>query len=128
MENKEIFKMTYSAQQQEEVEQIRKKYMPQETNKMEQLRALDASADKKAARMSIIVGVIGTLFLGAGMSLCMSDFGKIFGTYGFILGIGIGVIGIAVIALAYPVYNRTLKKERKKIAPEIFRLTEELKK
>ncbi len=31
-----------------------------------------------------------------------------------------------LIALAYPVYNRVLKKERARIAPEILRLTEEL--
>lgn len=36
--------------------------------------------------------------------------------------------GIAVVALAYPLYARILKKERRRIAPEILRLTEELMK
>ena len=45
-----------------------------------------------------------------------------------IVGIGLGVIGIILACLAYPLYNRTLKKEREKIAPDILRLTDELMK
>lgn len=126
MEDRETFKMTYSAQQQEEIEQIRKKYMPQERDKMEQLRALDASAGNKATAASSAVGVVGTLLLGLGMSLAMSDFGTALGTAAMPVGIAVGVLGLAVLACAYPLYNRTLKKEREKIAPEILRLTDEL--
>lgn len=128
MENKETFKMTYSAQQQEEVNLIRQKYIPKEPDKMERLRALDASVEKKASTVSIAVGVIGTLILGIGMSLAMSDFGAILGSAAFAVGIIIGLVGIAVLGCAYPLYNRTLKKERKKIAPEILKLTDELMK
>lgn len=128
MENKDTFKMTYSAQQQEEIHQIRNKYIPQEPDKMEQLRALDGSVGKKATMVSIIIGVIGTLIMGIGMSLAMSDFGNILGENGFVVGIAVGVVGIAAIACAYPLYNHTLKKERERIAPEIIRLTDELMK
>jgi hypothetical protein len=31
-----------------------------------------------------------------------------------------------LVALAYPLYNRVLKKQREKIAPEILRLSDEL--
>lgn len=120
--------MTYSAQQQEEVNRIRQKYVPKTPDKMEQLRALDAFVEKKATAVSIAVGVIGTLILGIGMSLVMSDFGAILGSAAFIVGIIIGVVGIAVLGCAYPLYNRTLKKERAKIAPEILKLTDELMK
>lgn len=128
MEKKETFKITYSAGQQEEIQSIRKKYMPKEENKMDQLRALDASVNKKATRVSVIVGVIGTLIMGIGMSLSMSDFGCVLGSASLFVGIVIGVIGIIILALAYPLYNRTIKKEREKIASEIFRLTDELMK
>lgn len=128
MENKDTFKMTYSAEQQEEVNQIRQKYAPKTPDKMEQLRVLDASVEKKATAVSIAVGVIGTLILGIGMSLAMSDLGAILGFAAFIAGIIIGVVGIAVLGCAYPLYNRTLKKERKKIAPEILKLTDEFMK
>ena len=45
----------------------------------------------------------------------------------FVPGIIIGVIGIVMIALAYPLYERITKKERKKIAPLILKLADELK-
>jgi hypothetical protein len=38
----------------------------------------------------------------------------------------IGVIGIAVLVAAYPLYMYITKKQREKIAPEILKLTEEL--
>ena len=119
----QIFQYTYSAREQEEVKRIRSKYVPTEENKMERLRRLDAQVGQKATMYGIIVGVIGTLILGTGMSCCM-----VWGGAVFILGIVVGVIGMAVLALAYPVYNRILKKERKRVAPEILRLTEELMK
>lgn len=126
MENKDTFKMTYSAKQQEEVETIRKKYIPQKEDKMLQLRALDASVEKKASAVAIAVGILGTLLLGVGMSLIMTDFGVVLGSAAFVVGIIIGLLGITTLGCAYPLYQRTLKKEREKIAPEILKLTDEL--
>ena len=126
MENKHKesgFRYTYSAKEQAEIKRIRSKYTPKEENKMEQLQRLDASATQKATMYAIIVGVIGALILGAGMSCCLVWTNSL-----LIPGIVIGVIGMAVLAVAYPLYNRTLKKERERIAPEILRLTDELMK
>lgn len=128
MDNNETFKMTYSAKQQEEINNIRKKYIPQEQDKMEQLRALDAKVGKKATAISITIGIAGTIIMGLGMSIVMSDFASILGSFAFPAGILIGLIGMATLVCAYPIYNHTLKKERKKIAPEILRLSEELMK
>lgn len=126
MDNHETFKMTYSAQQQEELNQIRKKYAPRETDKMEQLRALDASVTRKASCCAITVGILGTLLMGIGMSLCMSDLGNILGDRAFPVGIVLGTVGIGILACAYPLYHRTLKKERERVAPQILKLTDEL--
>lgn len=128
MKNEETFKMTYSAKQQEEIEKIRNKYIPQEPDKMEQLRMLDAGVEKKATMKSIAIGLIGALDLGIGMSMVMTDFGKIFGSAALFAGIVIGVIGLAVLGCAYPCYHYNLKKEREKIAPQILQLTDELAK
>ena len=125
MEN-HSFEYTYSAQQQKEVEEIRKKYLPKEEDKMGQLRKLHSIPSQKAQAASIALGVIGTLILGTGMSLCMTDLGAALGTLAMVLGIVVGLTGLVLVALAYPVYNRVLKKEREKIAPEILRLTDEL--
>lgn len=128
IETRESFKMTYSVGQQEEIQSIRKKYMPKEEDKLEQLRAIDAAVNRKAAIYSMTVGIVGTLILGVGMSLSISDFGNILGKAAFLLGIVIGVIGIVQIAIAYPVYNHVLKKERKNAASKIISLTDELMK
>ena len=128
MEHNDSFKMTYSAQQQEEIQSIRQKYVPKEESKMDKLRTLDASVTHKATMVSIIMGVIGAMILGCGMSLIMSDFGKALGAAAFPVGIVAGALGIALVALAYPVYHRTLKTEREKVAPQIMQLTDELMK
>lgn len=129
MENREeTFRYTYSAKEQAEVEAIRKKYLPPEENKMEQLRKLDRSATGKAQAWAIALGVIGTLILGTGMSLCMTELSGFLGGTAMFIGIPVGLVGIVLVALAYPVYNRILKKERQRIAPEVLRLTEELMK
>lgn len=128
MENKNGFRYTYSASQQQEIASIRKKYLPKEENKMEQLRNLHKSAGQKAQTWAIAVGVIGTLILGAGMSLFMTDLGAALGSIAMIIGILIGIAGMILVALAYPIYNRVLQSERQRIAPEILRLTDELMK
>lgn len=128
MENKESFSFTYSAAQQKEIENIRKKYIPGEADKMEQLRRLHNSASQKAQAWAITAGVIGALILGIGMSLAMTDLGTALGSLAMTVGIVIGIAGMILVALAYPVYNRVLKKERARIAPEILRLTDELMK
>lgn len=132
MENKNEqagFAYTYSAREQEEIKAIRDKYGKREESKMERLRRLDNSVTKKAQAVALTLGVVGTLILGFGMSLIMSELAKHIGIQGdttMPLGIIIGLIGGAVAALAYPVYNFTLKRERQKIAPEILKLTDEL--
>ncbi len=126
MENKEGFSFTYSAAQQQEVADIRKKYLPKEEDKMEQLRRLHAIPTRKAQAASLAVGVIGALVLGAGMSLAMTEIGAALGTLAMVLGVLVGIIGMVLVALAYPLYNRVLKTQRQRIAPEILRLSDEL--
>ena len=125
MEN-HSFEYTYSAQQQQEVEAIRKKYLPKEEDKMEQLRRLHAIPTQKAQAAALSAGVVGTLIMGTGMSLVMTEIGDLLGSLAIVAGITVGIVGIVLAALAYPIYNRVLKKQRQKIAPEILRLSEEL--
>ncbi len=131
MENKDGFHFTYSAQEQKEIAHIREKYIPQEENKMERLRRLHHSATQKAQAWAIALGTIGALILGTGMSLIMTDLGVVLGLlhqYAMAIGVVTGLAGMILVALAYPVYNHVLKKERQRIAPEIIRLTDELMK
>lgn len=125
---------TYSAKEQSEIRAIREKYQtkpPLEESGIDRLRRLDGRVTNRATAASIVLGVLGTLVLGLGMSLVMSEFGAILGpyrTWELPLGIGIGLLGSLLVALAYPVYNLVLKQGRRRIAPEILRLTDELMK
>ena len=125
MENNS-FEYTYSAQRQQEVEEIRKAYLPKGEDKLEQLRRLHRIPTQKARSVSITVGVIGSLILGTGMSLCMTEFGVALGRFAMAVGVIVGIIGALLLAFAFPAYNRILEKERQRIAPEILRMTDEL--
>ncbi|MDE6024542.1 MAG: hypothetical protein K2G45_03720 [Lachnospiraceae bacterium] len=124
-EKNEIFNYTYSAAQQKEIKSIREKYTQptQEEEKMERLRRLDQSVTKPGTIVSLIVGIVSALIMGTGMSCTM-----VWGGVWFIPGIIIGVIGMAGVAAAYPIYNYITKKQREKVAPEIIRLSDELMK
>lgn len=129
MDNNERFQFTYSAAQQQEIENIRKKYLPKEQDKMELLRKLHNSASQKAQAWAIALGTVGALILGTGMSLTMTELGQVLGMHqnvSMAIGVTTGLAGMILVALAYPVYNRILRKERERIAPEILRLTDEL--
>lgn len=119
MENNDKFEYTYSAKRQAELENIRKKYLPQEESKMDRLRRLDESVTRPGTTISIIVGIIGTLIMGFGMC-CVMQWDM------FAIGIIIGVAGMAILGAAYPIFNKITQKQREKIAPEILRLTEEI--
>ena len=127
------FQYTYSAKEQAELKRIRDKYTaPTEAeDKMARLRRLDASVTQTAQIVALVFGIIGALILGCGMSLCMTDLGEILGSYrdmAMLIGIIVGVIGGVLASLAYPIYNAIVKAKRKKLAPEIIRLTDELMK
>ena len=123
MDNNATFNYTYSAKEQEEIRRIRGKYEPEkkEETSMERLRRLDASATKGAAVVSGLVGIASALVLGIGMCCTM-----VWGDKLFIPGIVIGLVGIAGVCAAYPIYARMVKRKREKLAPDILRLTDEL--
>lgn len=123
--NKEGFSYTYSAGERDEVKRIRDKYLPDSAaeDKLTRLRRLDAGVPRKGTVWAITVGITGTLTLGGGMSMAMVG-----GGIWFIPGIIVGLLGIVLIASAYPLFMAITKRERERVAPEILRLTEELMK
>lgn len=120
--SEETFQYSYSASRQEEIRNIREKYASPalEEDKMEQLRRLDQSVTRPGTIISIIIGSLSTLILGVGMCCTMVW------THLFALGVAVGLVGIAGIIAAYPVYSYITKKQREKLAPEILRLSDEL--
>ena len=134
MENsneKSGFSYTYSASEQAEIRSIREKYAPstEKEDKMERIRRLDTRVTERAQVAALVLGIIGALILGFGMSLCMTDIGSFIGlngTFSMVLGIIIGIVGAVPVGFAYPTYNYVLKREREKVAQEILRLSDEL--
>lgn len=121
MDEKKTYSYSYSADENNEIKRIREKYLePDEREtKLEQLRRLDASVHKSAVAAALSVGITGALILGFGLSCIM--------VYAwFVTGIAAGIIGIALTAIAYPVYKLKAEKTRKEIAPLIIKLTDEL--
>lgn len=117
----ETFHYSYSASRQEEIQNIREKYAPPaQEDKLEQLRRLDQSVTRPGTIISIILGSSGTLVLGVGMCCTLVW------TSLFALGVVVGLIGIAGIVAAYPVFNYITKKQKEKLAPEILKLSDEL--
>ena len=119
------FTYTYSAFRQEELKRIREKYAaPAEAeDKMERLRKLDAGVTKPGMIAALATGIVSALVMGFGMCCTM-----VWADTLFVPGIVIGVIGIAGVCAAYPLYAHITKKQRRKLAPEIMRLTDELMK
>ena len=127
------FVYNYSAKEQAEVKRIREKYTsaPKAEDKMAYLRKLDASVTRTAQIVALIFGIVGAIILGFGMSIIMTDLSEFMGLsndMAMIVGIIIGIVGGALASIAYPIYNVIVKRKRKKIAPEIIRLTDELMK
>ena len=121
MDTNNTFEYNYSAERAKEVEAIRRKYEEPKEDKLEQLKALDRQAERRGKSLSIAIGVIGTLILGLGMSMVMVGEALY-----FISGIIIGVLGIAALGAAYPVYKTVTQKDRAKVANQVLALVKEI--
>ena len=129
-QNNQAFSYSYSAKEQEEIRRIRDKYIEKkdtEEDKMERLRRLDRRVLQKAQAIALVFGVIGTLLLGFGMSLIMTDLASGWGlSQGALIAIGVvlGVIGMALAIVNYPIHKANMQARKKKYADEILALSE----
>lgn len=106
-------------------EHLANEYAPKDTSKVVALRKLDAKAKRPATITAYTVGIISALLLGVGMCLCMNVIGS--GSSGmFVLGIIVGVAGIAGVAVNYPLYKKLLADGKQKYAFEIIQLAKEI--
>lgn len=119
MSEKEKFIYNYSAKQQEEVEAIRSKYVDQQETQLQKLKKMDLQVTYKANAISISLGIVWTLVFGMGLC-CVMEWNL------YIIGNIIGIVGLIGMATNVPLHHFLLKKLRKKIAPEIIALSDEL--
>ena len=126
------FNYTYSTKQRDEVIAIRKKYAPSEPEDVDNitlLRNIDSEVTRKATVRALITGVIGALLMGTGMSMLMTDLSSYMGLdpgISLLIGIAIGMLGLVIMCITYPLYIRILERERARVADEVIRLSDEL--
>lgn len=124
MSQENTFTYKYSAKENKEVQEIRRKYLPQSESKLEELKRLDEVVQGSGRVESLCSGIGGLLVFGLGMCLTMQVIGS--GTWMIVLGILVGIVGIIGIAAAYPIYRKIFRRTKEKYAPRILELTEEL--
>lgn len=116
----------YSAKENTEVQEIRKKYLPREESKFEELKRLDYTVQTAGTLESLCAGIGGALVFGLGMCLAMQIIGS--GIILIALGVLLGIIGIGGMLIAYPVYRKVFNTTKEKYTPRILELTAELSK
>lgn len=122
--NQKTFTYSYSAKQNSEVLAIRKKYLPQEESKLEELKRLDYTVQTSGMTESLSAGIGGALVFGLGMCLAMQVIGS--SVLLIVFGILLGFVGIVGMLTAYPVYRKVFNNTKEKLAPRILELTDEL--
>ncbi len=121
MNNENSFQYTYSAPENQEVLNIRKKYLPQEESKLDELKRLDNLVQTSGTLESLCAGLGGSMIFGLGMCLAMEVIGHMRW-----LGILLGLAGMFGIIAAYPLYRKFFAKAKAQYAPRILELTAEL--
>lgn len=124
MENEEKFNYIYSAPTEEERKEIiaiRNKYIPSDNTetKLDKLRKLNDKVIKLPKIIAIILGIVGVLIFGLGMSMVLEwDI--------VVWGVVISAIGVIIACVSYPIYNAILKCNKKKFSNEIIMLSDEI--
>ena len=119
--NENAFSYTYSATSNQEVLNIRKKYLPREETKLEELKRLDHLVQNSGVTESLCAGIGGCLIFGLGLCLAMEVIGQIIW-----LGVILGLVGAVGMLTAFPVYRKFFNKAKAQHSPRILELADEL--
>ncbi len=117
----QVFKYTYSSQNNKEIEDIRRKYLPKREDKMETLRKLDFKVRSAGRLSSLILGISGSLIFGVGICFLL----EVFSASAWISALFF-VLGALMMIPAYPLCKYTAKRAKEKLSPKIIRLSDEL--
>lgn len=98
---------------------ICKQYMERGITKMDALEALHTKVKTPGMIVASIVGVLGSLIMGAGMSNIMV-------WDNMTTGLALGIPGLVMMILAFPIYKAITDSRKKKYAPQIMELSSEI--
>lgn len=109
------------------VQKIRTQYTEKEHTQLDALKELDAKVKRPANVFAYLFGSISAIIMGSGMSLVMTDIGNTIGIENALIpGIIIGVIGMLMVIVNYPIYKKMLASRRKQYADQIMKLSDEI--
>ena len=108
-------------------QKIRTQYVEKQASELDALRKLDSKVKRPANVFSYVFGSLAAIVMGAGMSLVMTDIGAAVGMESTMLpGIVIGILGMVMAIVNYPIYQRLLGSRKKKYRAEILKLSEKM--
>ena len=118
----------YQIDKREVAEKISAKYMKKQSTDLEELRELDARVTRPANVFAYVFGVISAIIMGSGMSLVMTDIAEKIGLSVDPMGPGIviGVVGMLMAIINYPLHKRILSARKKKYAPQILVISDRI--
>ena len=120
---------TINNEQEYLVQKIRTQYTEKQHTELDELRALDRKVKMPANAFAYSFGAVSALIMGSGMSLIMTDIGQTIGMASPMTpGIVIGLVGMVMAIVNYPIYNGILTRRRKKYAQQIIALSDRLTK
>ena len=109
------------------VEKIRTKYVEKKDSSLDELRKLDKKVKTPAEVFAYIFGSVSALIMGAGLSFVMTDVASLLGLGDMtILGIAVGVVGMVLAIVNYPIYNGILTSRKNKYADKILALSNKI--
>ena len=108
-------------------QKIRTQYMEKTPSELDALRELDAKVKRPANAFAYTFGSISAIIIGAGIRVVMTDIGAAIGiTSALVPGIAIGVVGLGMALLTYPMYKGILNSRKKKYGAEILSLSDKI--
>ena len=111
------------------VQKIRTQYTEKENTQLDALKKLDAKVKKPANVFACVFGSLSAIIMGSGMSLVMTDIGETIGMADAVTsGVIIGIVGMFMAIVNYPVYKKFLTSRRRKYSKEIIALSDEIMK
>ena len=111
------------------VQNIRTPYTEKEHTGLDELKELDTKVKRPANVFAYVFGSVSAIIMGAGMSLVMTDIGVMIGMQEtMVSGIVIGILGLLMALINYPIYKGILSARKKKYGPRILELSEKLMK
>ncbi len=109
------------------VQKIRTQYTEKEHTQLDALKELDAKVKRPVNVFAYIFGSVSAIIMGSGMSLVMTDIGSSIGVENNMApGIVIGIVGMLMAIINYPLYKKLLASRRKKYADQIMKLSDKI--